>query len=79
MLGIGYFFLGFHFVTTGNVFLFLPVIQKRKNIKALGNLIHNGWTGRRGGGGGLRFLVQKRKPHVSMLLLLHIKHGGTSQ
>jgi hypothetical protein len=26
------FFLGFHIVTTGNVFLFLYMIQKRKNI-----------------------------------------------
>jgi hypothetical protein len=37
---IGYFFLGFHIVTTGNVFLFLPITQKRKSIKTLGNLIY---------------------------------------
>jgi hypothetical protein len=37
---IGYFFLGFHIVTTGNVFLCLTMIHKRKNIKTLGNLIN---------------------------------------
>jgi hypothetical protein len=36
----GYFFLVFHIVTTGNVFLSLTMIQKRKNIKTLGNLIY---------------------------------------
>jgi hypothetical protein len=35
---IEYFFLGFHIVTTGNVFLFLPRIQK--DIKTVGNLIN---------------------------------------
>jgi hypothetical protein len=34
------FFWGFHIVTTGNVFLCLTIIQKRKNIKRLGNLIY---------------------------------------
>jgi hypothetical protein len=34
------FFLEIHIVTTGNVFLFLPMIQTRKNIKSLGNLIY---------------------------------------
>jgi hypothetical protein len=33
-------FLGFHTVTTGNVFLCLTMIQNRKNIKTLGNLIN---------------------------------------
>jgi hypothetical protein len=36
---IGYSFPGFHVVTTENVFLCLTMIQKRKNIKTLGNLI----------------------------------------
>jgi hypothetical protein len=35
-----YFFLRFHIVTTGNVFLCLTMIQKKKNIKTLGNLIN---------------------------------------
>jgi hypothetical protein len=30
----------FHIVSTGNVLLFLPMIQKRKNIKTLGNVIY---------------------------------------
>jgi hypothetical protein len=34
------FFLGFHIVTTGNMFLFLTLIQKKKNIKTFGNLIY---------------------------------------
>jgi hypothetical protein len=37
---IGTFFLGFHIVTTGNVYLCLTMIQKRKNIKTLGSLIN---------------------------------------
>jgi hypothetical protein len=37
---IGYFFLGFHIVTTGNVFLLLSMIQKKKNIKTLSNLFY---------------------------------------
>jgi hypothetical protein len=37
---IGSFFLGFHIATTVNVFLCLTMIQKRKNIKTLGNLIN---------------------------------------
>jgi hypothetical protein len=37
---IGYFFMGFHIVATGNVFLCLTMIQIRKNIKTLGNLIN---------------------------------------
>jgi hypothetical protein len=48
---IDYFFLGFHTVTTGNVFLCLSMIQNRKNIKTLGNLINTK---------GLRPLVQIR-------------------
>jgi hypothetical protein len=36
---VGYFFLGFNIATTGNMFIFLTMIQKRKNIKTLGNLI----------------------------------------
>jgi hypothetical protein len=43
--------LGFHIMTTGNVFLCLTMIQKRKNIKTLGNLINTR---------GLRPLVQIR-------------------
>jgi hypothetical protein len=34
------FFVGFHIMTTGNVFLCLTMIQKRKNIKTLDNLIN---------------------------------------
>jgi hypothetical protein len=41
----------FHIVTSGNVFFFLTTIQKRKNIKTLGNLIYTR---------GLRPLVQIR-------------------
>jgi hypothetical protein len=37
---ICFFLPGFHIVTTGNVFLCLTMIQKRKNIKTLGNLIY---------------------------------------
>jgi hypothetical protein len=37
---IGYSFVGFHIVVSGNVFLCLTMIQKRKNIKTLGNLIN---------------------------------------
>jgi hypothetical protein len=37
---IGYFFPEFHIVATGNVFLCLTMIQKRKNIKTLGNRIN---------------------------------------
>jgi hypothetical protein len=39
-LFIGYFFPGLHIVSTGNVILGLTMIQKRKNIKTLGNLIN---------------------------------------
>jgi hypothetical protein len=46
-----YFFLGFHVVTTGNLFLCLTMMQKSKNIKTLGNLINTR---------GLRLLVQIR-------------------
>jgi hypothetical protein len=38
---IGFFFLRFHIVTRGNVFLCLTMIQKRSNIKTLGNLFIN--------------------------------------
>jgi hypothetical protein len=48
---IGNFFLGFHIEKTRNMFLFLTMIQKRKNIKTLGNLIYTR---------GLRPLVQIR-------------------
>jgi hypothetical protein len=34
---IGYYFLRFYILTTGNVFLCLTMIQNRKNIKTLGN------------------------------------------
>jgi hypothetical protein len=54
---IGYFLPGL----TGNVFLCLTMIQKRKNIKTFGNLINTR---------GLRPLVQIRWPRVSMLFLL---------
>jgi hypothetical protein len=37
---IGSILPGFHIVTTGNVFLCLTMIQKRKNTKTLGNLIN---------------------------------------
>jgi hypothetical protein len=50
-LFIGYFFLGFHIVVSGKVFLCWTMIQKRKNIKTHGNLIHTQ---------GLRPLVQIR-------------------
>jgi hypothetical protein len=60
---IGYFFPGFHIVVSGNVFLCLTMIQKRTNIKTLGNLINTR---------GLRPLVQIRYPRVSMLFLLLI-------
>jgi hypothetical protein len=60
---IGYFFPGFHLLTTVNVFLCLTMIQKRKSIKTLGNLINIR---------GLCPLVQIRQPRVSMLFLLHI-------
>jgi hypothetical protein len=40
-LYIGNFFEGLNNVTTGNVFLFLPMIRKIKNIKSLGNLIYS--------------------------------------
>jgi hypothetical protein len=52
------FFLGFHILTAGNVFLCLTMIQKRKNIKTLSNLIHP--------------LVQNRCSRASILFLLHI-------
>jgi hypothetical protein len=58
---VSYLFLGFHIVTTGNVFLCLTMIQKRKNIKTLGNLINTH---------GLRPLVQIRWPRVSMLFII---------
>jgi hypothetical protein len=48
---IGNFFLWFHIVITGNVILCLTMIQKRKNIKTLCNLINTR---------GLRPLVQIR-------------------
>jgi hypothetical protein len=37
---IGNFFVGFHIVASGNVILCLTMIQKRKNIKTLGNRIY---------------------------------------
>jgi hypothetical protein len=48
---IGCFFVGFHIVESGNVLLCLTMIQKRKNIKTLGNLIYTR---------GLRPLIQIR-------------------
>jgi hypothetical protein len=48
---IGYLFVGFHIVVSRNVFLCLTMIQKRKNIKTLVNLIYTR---------GLRPLVQIR-------------------
>jgi hypothetical protein len=35
------FILGFYIVTTGKLFLFLPMKQKKKNIKTFGNLIYS--------------------------------------
>jgi hypothetical protein len=61
----GSFFLGFHIVTTGHVFFSLTMIQKRKNIKTLGNLINTR---------GLCPLVQIKEPCVSMLFLLLNRH-----
>jgi hypothetical protein len=55
------FFLGFHIVTTGNLFLCLTMIQKRKNTKTPSHLIN---TQR------LRAFVQISKHRVSKLFLL---------
>jgi hypothetical protein len=60
-LFIGYSFSDILCVTTWNVSLFLPMIQKRTNIKTLDNLIYTR---------GRRPLVQIRYPRVSMLLLI---------